>query len=58
MKKIECHISDDKSKEIDKICDNEGYTRAEFNRRALESYLWNISRGWTKNVTTINLNDK
>ena len=39
MKKIECHISDEKSEEIDKICDKEGYTRAEFNRRALELYL-------------------
>ena len=42
MKKIECHISDDKSKEIDKICDKEGYTRAEFNRRALELYLMSL----------------
>lgn len=39
MKKIECHISDEKSKQIDKICDKEGYTRAEFNRRALELYI-------------------
>ena len=42
MKKIECHISDEKSKEIDKICDKEGYTRAEFNRRALELYLMSL----------------
>ena len=43
MKKIECHISDEKSAEIDKICDKEGYTRAEFNRRALENYLYSLS---------------
>jgi hypothetical protein len=58
MKKIECHISDEKSDEIDKICDKEGYTRAEFNRRALEAYLWNITKGLVKNVTAIDSNDK
>ncbi len=39
MKKIECYISEEKSEQIDKVCDKEGYTRAEFNRRALELYL-------------------
>lgn len=40
MKKIECHISEEKSQQIDKICEKECYTRAEFNRRALENHLW------------------
>lgn len=39
MKKIECQISDEKAQIIDKICDKEGYTRAEFARRSLELYL-------------------
>jgi uncharacterized protein (DUF1778 family) len=39
MKKIECHISDDKSEVIDKICEINGYTRAEFNRRLIDEYL-------------------
>jgi metal-responsive CopG/Arc/MetJ family transcriptional regulator len=47
MKKIECLISDEKSQEIDNICDKECYTRAELNRRALEAYLWNINHKWT-----------
>lgn len=42
MKKIECQISEDKSVQIDEICDKEGYTRAEFNRRALELYLMSL----------------
>ena len=48
MKKIECHISDEKSQQIDKICDKEGYTRAEFNRRAVEAYLpsFNFKKEW------------
>lgn len=40
MKKIECQISEEKSKKIDEICEKEAFTRAEFTRRALESYLW------------------
>jgi hypothetical protein len=44
MKKIECLISDEKNEFIDKVCDSEGYTRAEFNRRALELYI-NSLRG-------------
>jgi hypothetical protein len=39
MKKIECQISEEKSEFIDKICEKECYTRAEFNRRALELYI-------------------
>lgn len=39
MKKIECLVSDEKNRVIDEICEKEGYTRAEFNRRALELYL-------------------
>lgn len=39
MKKIECQISDEKSQQIEQICNKEGYTYAEFNRRALEYYL-------------------
>lgn len=42
MKKIECFISDDKSKQIDQICNKEGYTKAEFTRRALELYLMSL----------------
>ncbi len=42
MKKIECLISDEKSQQIDSICDKEGYTRAEFTRRALELYLMSL----------------
>lgn len=39
MKKIECLLSDEKNKTIDTLCDKECYTRAEFNRRAIENYL-------------------
>lgn len=44
MKKIECQISDEKSGQIDNICEKEGYTRAEFARRALEALLQSILR--------------
>ena len=37
--KIECQISEEKSQFIDKICEKEKYTRAEFNRKAIEFYL-------------------
>ncbi len=37
--KIECHISDTKSKIIEDLCN--GYTFAEFNRRAIDFYLEN-----------------
>lgn len=43
MKKIECYISDEKSENIDKICNKEGYTKAEFARRALELYLLSLN---------------
>ena len=49
MKKIECQISDEKSNLVDKICEEEGYTRAEFNRRALELYLMSF-RGINTNT--------
>ena len=39
MKKIECLISDPKMKLIDSICNENGYTYAEFNRRAIDFYL-------------------
>ncbi len=39
MKKIESYMSDDKFDDINKICEKEGYTKAEFNRRALEYFL-------------------
>ncbi len=39
MKKLEFFVSDDRAALIDKICDKEGYTRAEFNRRAVEKYM-------------------
>ncbi len=55
MKKIESYISDEKSKQIDEICNKEGYTRAEFNRRALELYLDTLQGIST--TTTINVND-
>ena len=46
MKKIECHLSDENSQQIDEICDKEQYTRAEFNRKALEFYLWMSKQGF------------
>jgi hypothetical protein len=39
MNKIECLISPQKMGHIDTICKENGYTRAEFTRRALETYL-------------------
>ncbi len=39
MKKIECQIADRIMKKIDDICDENGYTHAEFNRKAIEEYL-------------------
>jgi len=41
MKKIECLVSQEKAVEIDEVCDKEGYTRAEFTRRAIDHYLIN-----------------
>lgn len=52
MKKIECLISDEKDELINKICDKECYTRAEFTRRALELYL-NSLRGIDGNTEVI-----
>ena len=46
MKKIECHISDESSERIDEICTKECYTRAEYNRKALEFYLWVCKEGF------------
>lgn len=54
MKKIECQISDEKSYYIDKVCEKEGYTRAEFNRRALELYLLSL-QGINTSVSTVEL---
>ena len=51
MKKIECMVSIEKSNIIDVICEKEGYTRAEFNRRALDSFL-NQFDLWTKRIQT------
>lgn len=42
MKKIECMISDEKMKQIDEYCNKEGYTYAEFNRRAIDSMILHI----------------
>ena len=39
MKKIECLISSEKMKIIDELCLQEGYTRAELNRRAIDGFL-------------------
>ena len=39
MKKIECLISDDKMAWIDSVCKKNGYTYAEFNRRAIDFAL-------------------
>ena len=39
MKKIECLISDKNMKLIEIICEQNGYTYAEFNRRAIDAYL-------------------
>lgn len=39
MKKIECLVSKEKDDFINAVCDKEGYTRAEFNRRAVELYI-------------------
>lgn len=42
MKKIEAFISDEKIKTLDKVCEKECYTRAEFLRRAIDEYLKNL----------------
>lgn len=39
MKKIECLVSDEKMEEIERICQKEGYTRAEFMRRTIDNYI-------------------
>lgn len=39
MKKIECVIGAEKNAIIDGICEKESYTRAEFNRRAIDVFL-------------------
>ena len=39
MKKIQCEISDQKMKFIDGICQENGYTYAEFTRRAIDFYI-------------------
>jgi hypothetical protein len=39
MKKIQCFLSEEKMGVIDSICEKNGYTRAELNRRALDLYL-------------------
>ncbi len=41
MRKIECFIPDEISKAVDKIREQKHQTRAEFNRRALEDYVYN-----------------
>lgn len=39
MNKIECLVSEQKMTIINNICSAENYTRAEFNRRAIDYYL-------------------
>lgn len=41
MKKIECFIPDEINEAIDKLREQKHQTRAEFNRRALENYVYN-----------------
>ncbi len=39
MKKIESLISEEKMDKVDVVCEKEGYTRAEFMRRAIDNHL-------------------
>ena len=39
MKKIECEVTDEVNDCIDKLCEQSSYTRAEFNRRAINWYI-------------------
>jgi len=39
MKKIECQISEEKMNQVDTLCQRNGYTYAEFNRRAIDVFL-------------------
>jgi len=41
MKKIECFIPDEINEAVDKLREQKHQTRAEFNRRALEDYVYN-----------------
>lgn len=39
MNKIECQISEDIDKCVNKVCETYNWNRAEFNRRAIEELL-------------------
>lgn len=49
MNRITCIVSDEMMENINKICKQNHFTRAEFNRRAIEDYInevFSVRRRW------------
>jgi group I intron endonuclease len=55
LSKINCNISQESSRKIDRICEVNRYTRAEFNRRAITMLLSYYNDNGQKNLNFIKL---